>query len=429
MEPGFGKDFSRVQIHTDSRAAESARVTNALAYTVGQDIVFDVGQYAPVTDRGKRLLAHELAHVVQQQHASHSAAMTEAGSAQERSADDAAEQVMVQGRIPSVVSAGLGIARLQPEIESSKRVRYEPHERESSGSSLGGIDRVGDYEFLLFDYGVNDAVLKPDHKQFLEMLVSDFQLNKKEPKAFVRLIRGYTDLVDTERVNKRLRQMRAESVIQYLVMELGVRRANIDTSTGASPGSLIADNSTSSGRARNRSVVIQLEPLPEVKSQKFEMERRVIRSTKWKLTSVTSGAFGAIVGGGGGLFVLEERSTGKQRNILFVGVGLAGGASLEKLPGIPANKFIPPRLTASWPNGTDFETTEPHTFRDFEGFGFIDMLSADVIAVGYQFGWAHFNPGRIHTTDNKGIYIGGVQFGGFGLSAAALLGEWSFVGI
>src|SRR5205823_2267360 len=66
MEPRFGHDFSQVRVHTDAQAAESARAVNALAYTVGQDVVFGVGQYAPRTLEGKRLLAHELTHMVQQ---------------------------------------------------------------------------------------------------------------------------------------------------------------------------------------------------------------------------------------------------------------------------------------------------------------------------------------------------------------------------
>ncbi len=66
MEPRFGHDFSRVRVHTDERAAESARAVNALAYTAGQDVVFGGGQYEPETMEGKKLLAHELTHVVQQ---------------------------------------------------------------------------------------------------------------------------------------------------------------------------------------------------------------------------------------------------------------------------------------------------------------------------------------------------------------------------
>jgi hypothetical protein len=66
FEPRFGQDFSGVRVHTDARAAESARAVNALAYTAGNHVVFDAGQYAPGTPTGRQLLAHELAHVVQQ---------------------------------------------------------------------------------------------------------------------------------------------------------------------------------------------------------------------------------------------------------------------------------------------------------------------------------------------------------------------------
>jgi outer membrane protein OmpA-like peptidoglycan-associated protein len=66
MEGRLGHDFSRVRVHADERAAASARAVTALAYTVGRDVVFDSGHYAPNTLEGRRLLAHELAHVVQQ---------------------------------------------------------------------------------------------------------------------------------------------------------------------------------------------------------------------------------------------------------------------------------------------------------------------------------------------------------------------------
>lgn len=66
MEPRFSHDFSQVRIHTDERAVQSAQAVDALAYTVGQDVVFGAGQYAPASTIGKRLLAHELTHVVQQ---------------------------------------------------------------------------------------------------------------------------------------------------------------------------------------------------------------------------------------------------------------------------------------------------------------------------------------------------------------------------
>jgi Domain of unknown function (DUF4157) len=66
MEPRFGHDFSRVRVHTNERAAESARAVSARAYTVGRNVVFGAEQYASATTNGQRLLAHELTHVVQQ---------------------------------------------------------------------------------------------------------------------------------------------------------------------------------------------------------------------------------------------------------------------------------------------------------------------------------------------------------------------------
>ena len=67
FEPRFGHDFSSVRVHTDSVAAESARSVGALAYTVGKDIVFGDNRYSQHAGSGGRLLAHELAHTIQQQ--------------------------------------------------------------------------------------------------------------------------------------------------------------------------------------------------------------------------------------------------------------------------------------------------------------------------------------------------------------------------
>ncbi len=66
MEEHFGSDFGHVRVHTGSQAAETARAVHANAYTVGSHIVFDTGRYQPGSPAGQRLLAHELAHVVQQ---------------------------------------------------------------------------------------------------------------------------------------------------------------------------------------------------------------------------------------------------------------------------------------------------------------------------------------------------------------------------
>jgi hypothetical protein len=115
MESRFHHDFSSVRIHTDTHAAASAQAIHAQAYTVGQDIVFGAGQYRPGTTAGQYLLAHELAHVVQQQDrrvsVGSSAGLTinAPGDRLEREADDIARAithddsgaVAVQGRADS----------------------------------------------------------------------------------------------------------------------------------------------------------------------------------------------------------------------------------------------------------------------------------------------------------------------------------------
>jgi hypothetical protein len=66
MEQAVGHDFGDVEVHTDAKAADSARSVQAQAYTVGNHVVFGEGRYQPETPEGRRTLAHELTHVVQQ---------------------------------------------------------------------------------------------------------------------------------------------------------------------------------------------------------------------------------------------------------------------------------------------------------------------------------------------------------------------------
>ena len=103
MEPRFGHDFSRVRVHTGEKAAESARAVNALAYTVGRDVVFDTGQYAPATDAGRRLIAHELTHVVQQGNSAggHASTVSRPSDPHEREAAEVSERLT---RMPASAS-------------------------------------------------------------------------------------------------------------------------------------------------------------------------------------------------------------------------------------------------------------------------------------------------------------------------------------
>jgi uncharacterized protein DUF4157 len=106
MEPRFGHDFGKVRIHTDAKAAESARAVSALAYTVGHHIAVRSDKHAPGTTPGRLLLAHELAHVVQQSGGS-------GGSDQELRAEGAAHRIMggQQASSEIVGAAPLGLYR------------------------------------------------------------------------------------------------------------------------------------------------------------------------------------------------------------------------------------------------------------------------------------------------------------------------------
>lgn len=75
FEPRFGQNLSHVRVHMDQEAQQSARDVNALAYTVGHHVVFGADRFAPETESGRKLIAHELTHVVQQAGASRSTKM------------------------------------------------------------------------------------------------------------------------------------------------------------------------------------------------------------------------------------------------------------------------------------------------------------------------------------------------------------------
>jgi hypothetical protein len=153
VERRFQHDFSHVRVHADQKAADSARAVDALAYTVGRDIVFDAGQYAPQTRTGRRLLAHELAHVVQQSSASDHCAghlkISDASDASERAANAAAETIDGDGQVPIARAGAGGMLQRSPRgpeddpihgpiIDDFRRRRGLPESgRDESGERVG----------------------------------------------------------------------------------------------------------------------------------------------------------------------------------------------------------------------------------------------------------------------------------------------------
>ncbi len=124
MEPRFGQDFSRVRIHTGERASQSAHAIHATAYAAGSHIAFAAGEFAPDTSRGRHLLAHELAHVVQQPDgaASRPERVAPDGTSTERAADAAANAVVGGGSMgaPAAADAGAVHRQARPFIKQVK---------------------------------------------------------------------------------------------------------------------------------------------------------------------------------------------------------------------------------------------------------------------------------------------------------------------
>jgi hypothetical protein len=113
LEERMGGDFSDVRVHTGGKADESARSINAQAYTVGTDVVFRSGAYQPDTPGGRHVLAHELAHVMQQKAgpvagtpAPGGISISHPSDAFEQAAERSASQAMVGGPTPATPAAG-----------------------------------------------------------------------------------------------------------------------------------------------------------------------------------------------------------------------------------------------------------------------------------------------------------------------------------
>lgn len=155
MESRFGHDFSQVRVHVDANAADSARALSASAYTVNKELVFQDGQYQPDTKAGKRLLAHELAHVVQQGHSAPGSArgdlstrlaLSQTDDPAEREAVGMAEAITNEGRVAPRVkiaseSAGLLVHRQEDDWNKvygqHKSFLQKPYEEFKAG--LGEI--------------------------------------------------------------------------------------------------------------------------------------------------------------------------------------------------------------------------------------------------------------------------------------------------
>ena len=185
MERSFGCGFQAVRVHDDRRAARAAARLGAAAFTVGQDIGFAAGRYAPGTAAGHRLIAHELAHTVQQRGASGHAPPVASASPFEAQADSAAFAAAAGHKVTQPLSrSGRALARQEDEKErlfSDAEIEQSVGKIEDTaapvGKGLRGVERVSldiDEPVAVSKGGAWDD---PANKRFLERTTNQLTKN------------------------------------------------------------------------------------------------------------------------------------------------------------------------------------------------------------------------------------------------------------
>lgn len=271
MEPRFGHDFGRVRVHTDSRAASSAQEVNALAYTVGQEVVFGSGQYARRTNEGRRLLAHELAHVVQQQDVASHVTTTLAAGEPERASEQEADSISAAiaseaGRVVSPStrrSESPPLVRQRPASPMVSRAwnacgkeddcpAREPGERGRARSASLQVGTLTAPETGVivshFDIGSSSVATLSSNPVW-----TSFSASLGTEKIRWEIL-GFSDCEGGTETNSEVRLRRATAVNNALPAPA---QAKIDRFQAALLTDCVAENDTEEHRALNRSVVFR----------------------------------------------------------------------------------------------------------------------------------------------------------------------------
>jgi outer membrane protein OmpA-like peptidoglycan-associated protein len=202
-------NLNDVRVHTDARAAESARAVNARAYTVGRDVVFGQGEYDPQSSAGRRLLAHELAHVVQQTSGS-----------------------------------------------NGQQVQREVSEQNFPGGGRVDEEQTGLHRIWNFDVG--KAVLKPEHLTQIKKLAQKIKdsLDPNDAEEQVDL-EGQASSTGTAASNETLASQRAQAVKKVLLDE-GIAESKIRVTVVGEAKSEVG--TTQENFARSRAVRLLFVP-------------------------------------------------------------------------------------------------------------------------------------------------------------------------
>jgi hypothetical protein len=158
MESRFGHDFSRLHIHTDQTAAGLAASINARAFTLGRDVVFGAGQYAPQSEAGQRLIAHELTHSIQQGQAPR----LNPSKAEVPASNSGTETGTKPSSIASPPSPVQGISSVPAVARTIQRVQWNPNVDTGKKIKPWGAGADGKILTAKTDAGTPIDIWKPD---------------------------------------------------------------------------------------------------------------------------------------------------------------------------------------------------------------------------------------------------------------------------
>ncbi len=210
METRFGHSFQHVRIHTDARAGASARRLGAEAYTVGRHIVVAPDAYAPESAEGERLVAHELAHVIQQQRAVvRSLEISRPENPFERAAEEASRSKPGAAAIDQLHSPAGAVPLIQRQPARSTSFELDEGKTSPSASLAGSLTLDG--------FALNKSDLTDEHRREInDHARRMLRLLDRYPTSFVSVV-GHTDATGDEEDNKSLGQRRADAVKAALV--------------------------------------------------------------------------------------------------------------------------------------------------------------------------------------------------------------------
>jgi outer membrane protein OmpA-like peptidoglycan-associated protein len=254
FEPRFGHDFSGVRVHSDAEAAASARAMRANAYTVGQHIAFDTGKYQPGSREGQKLIAHELAHTVQQKDAAAGSGRLSLGEQTDQSETEAhtAAESIHQGPVAIGSRRQLSVQRQVNPSSADMPRRLDLDLAESATPFMAAS--IGSVTIDHFETGKTD-ISAPNLDSLSKTSETMLVLMKQYPGSTVRVI-GHTDAVGQESDNQVLGQGRADAA-QAVLLGKGIPAQALHTESHGASELLVK---TKMAEPHNRRVEVRFTP-------------------------------------------------------------------------------------------------------------------------------------------------------------------------